>query len=50
MENRQYSIPIEVALPILLHVHLWFSGSKEQGILRGVWVVSILAFAACMLA
>jgi hypothetical protein len=37
-------------MSLLLSVYLWFSGSKEQGILMGLWVMSILAFAACVLA
>jgi hypothetical protein len=41
-----YSIPIAVAMAILLPVYLWFSGSKEQGMLMGLWMLSILAFAA----
>ena len=34
----------------LLSVSLWFLGNKEQGIFVGLWVPSILALGALMLA
>lgn len=37
-------------LSFLLSVYLWFTGHKEQGQFVGLWVPSILAFGALMLA
>ena len=34
----------------MLSVSLWFLGHKEQGIFVGLWVPSILALGALMLA
>ena len=31
-------------------ISLWFTGFKEQGVFVGLWVPSILAFGALMLA
>ena len=35
-------------LSFLYSVSLWFSGYKLEGILVGIWVPSILAFAICI--
>lgn len=37
-------------ISFLLSVSLWFSGHKEQGQFVGLWVPSILALGALMLA
>ena len=37
-------------ISFLLSVYLWFSGYKEQGAFVGLWVPSILAFGALLLA
>lgn len=34
----------------IFSVSLWFTGYKEQGVFVGLWVPSILAFGALMLA
>ena len=34
----------------VLSVSLWFSGSREQGLFVGLWVPSILALGALLLA
>ncbi len=34
----------------LFSVYLWFSGSKEEGVFVGLWVPSILAFGALLMA
>jgi hypothetical protein len=37
-------------ISFLLSVSLWFLGHKEQGVFVGLWVPSILALGALMLA
>jgi hypothetical protein len=34
----------------LFSVYLWFAGSKEEGMFVGLWVPSILAFGALVMA
>ncbi len=34
----------------LLSVYLWFTGSKDEGVFVGLWVPSILAFGALLMA
>ena len=34
----------------LFSIYLWFTGSREQGLFVGLWVPSILALGALMLA
>ena len=46
----KYTIPLAAGLSFILSVYLWFSGSKEQGLFVGLWVPSILAFGAYVLA
>ena len=41
---------IAAGLSFVLSVSLWFSGKREEGIFVGIWVPSILAFGAVMLA
>ena len=41
---------VAAGFSFLLSVALWFLGSKEQGIFVGLWVPSILALGALMLA
>lgn len=38
------------AISFVLSVSLWFSGSESQGIFVGLWVPSILALGAFILA
>jgi len=37
-------------ISFLLSVYLWFGGQKEEGVFVGLWVPSILALGALMLA
>jgi hypothetical protein len=46
----KYTIPLAAGMSFLLSVLLWFTGSKEQGLFVGLWVPSILAFGAYVLA
>ncbi len=46
----RYSILVAAGMSFLLSTFLWFTGSKEQGIFVGIWVPSILAFGAFVLA
>ena len=41
---------VAAGFSFLLSVSLWFLGNKEQGIFVGLWVPSILALGALMLA
>ena len=41
---------VAAAISFLVSVGLWFLGHKEQGIFVGLWVPSILALGALMLA
>ena len=41
---------VAAGLSFLLSVTLWFSGSREQGLFVGLWVPSILALGALLLA
>ena len=41
---------VAAGLSFLLSVSLWFSGSREQGLFVGLWVPSILALGALLLA
>lgn len=41
---------LAATVSFLLSVGLWFLGQKEQGIFVGLWVPSILALGALMLA
>lgn len=41
---------VAAGISFLLSVSLWFLGHKEQGIFVGLWVPSILALGALMLA
>ena len=41
---------VAAGFSFLLSVSLWFLGNKEQGIFVGLWVPSILALGAMMLA
>ena len=41
---------IAAGFSFVLSVSLWFLGNKEQGIFVGLWVPSILALGALMLA
>jgi hypothetical protein len=41
---------LAAGISFVLSVSLWFSGYKEQGLFVGIWVPSILAFGALMLA
>jgi len=41
---------VAAGVSFLLSVSLWFLGHKEQGIFVGLWVPSILALGALMLA
>jgi len=41
---------VAAGLSFVLSVSLWFSGKREEGIFVGIWVPSILAFGALMLA
>jgi len=46
----RYSILAAAGMSFLLSTFLWFTGSKEQGIYVAIWVPSILAFGAFVLA
>jgi hypothetical protein len=41
---------LAAGMSFLLSVYLWFGGSKEQGVFVGLWVPSILALGALLLA
>ena len=41
---------VAAGISFLLSVALWFLGHKEQGLFVGLWVPSILALGALMLA
>ena len=41
---------VAAGISFLLSVSLWFTGSKEQGLFVGLWVPSILALGALLLA
>jgi len=41
---------VAAGISFILSVSLWFLGHKEQGIFVGLWVPSILALGALMLA
>jgi hypothetical protein len=41
---------VAAGISFLLSVSLWFFGHKEQGLFVGLWVPSILALGALMLA
>jgi len=41
---------VAAGISFLLSVSLWFLGHKEQGLFVGLWVPSILALGALMLA
>jgi hypothetical protein len=41
---------VAAGVSFLLSVSLWFSGSREQGLFVGLWVPSILALGALLLA
>ena len=41
---------VAAGFSFLLSVSLWFLGHKEQGIFVGLWVPSILALGALMMA
>ncbi len=46
----RYSILLAAGMSFLLSVYLWFSGAKEQGMFVGLWVPSILALGAYVIA
>lgn len=41
---------VAAGISFLLSVSLWFGGFKEQGLFVGLWVPSILALGALLLA
>lgn len=50
MKNARFLFLFAAGLSFLLSVGLWFYGHKEQGLFVGLWVPSILALGALMLA
>ena len=40
---------VAAGISFALSVHLWFTGSKEQGLYVGIWVPSMLSLGALML-
>ncbi|MGI8632549.1 MAG: hypothetical protein ACR2NA_08400 [Solirubrobacterales bacterium] len=50
MQRARYGYLAAAFASFLLSVALWFSGERAEGLFVGIWVPSILALGALMLA
>ncbi len=50
LTRARYLFLVAAGISFILSVSLWFLGYKEQGAFVGLWVPSILALGALMLA
>jgi hypothetical protein len=46
MKRGDYLVMSAALVSLAMSIYLWFSGQREEGMFVGLWVPSILAFAA----
>ncbi|MEX1127787.1 MAG: hypothetical protein WD227_16735 [Vicinamibacterales bacterium] len=46
MKRSDYAVMVAAAVSLATSISLWFGGHHDEGLFVGLWVPSILAFAA----
>ena len=46
MKRSDYAVMAAAALSLVTSIYLWFGGYRDEGLFVGLWVPSLLAFAA----
>jgi len=46
MKPSDYGVIAAAAVALVTSIYLWFGGYRDEGMFVGLWVPSILAFAA----
>ena len=46
MKRSDYAVMAAAAVSLVTSIYLWFGGHRDEGLFVGLWVPSILAFAA----